>query len=77
MDYLINILIGYGYWGMLLSAFLAGSFFPFSSEVVMVALSAAGLNSWKLIVFGTIGNVLGGAFNYVIGRMGKMVWIEK
>ena len=28
-------------------------------------------------VFGTIGNVLGGAFNYVIGRMGKMVWIEK
>ena len=60
-----------------MSAFLAGSFFPFSSEVVMVALSAAGLNSWKLIVFGTIGNVLGGAFNYVIGRMGKMVWIEK
>ena len=77
MDILINILIGYGYWGMLMSAFLAGSFFPFSSEVVMVALSAAGLNSWKLIVFGTIGNVLGGAFNYVIGRMGKMVWIEK
>ena len=77
MDNLINILIGYGYWGMLMSAFLASSFFPFSSEVVMVALSAAGLNSWKLIVFGTIGNVLGGAFNYVIGRMGKMVWIEK
>ena len=77
MDNLINILIGYGYWGMLMSAFLAGSFFPFSSEVVMVALSAGGLNSWKLIVFGTIGNVLGGAFNYVIGRMGKMVWIEK
>ena len=77
MDNLINILIGYGYWGMLMSAFLAGSFFPFSSEVVMVALSAAGLNSWKLIVFGTIGNVLGGAFNYVIGRMGKMVWKEK
>ena len=77
MDNLINILIGYGYWGMFVAAFLAGSFFPFSSEVVMVALSAAGLNSWKLIVFGTIGNVLGGAFNYVIGRMGKMVWIEK
>ena len=77
MDNLINILIGYGYWGMLMSAFLAGSFFPFSSEVVMVALSAAGLNSGKWIVFGTIGTVLGGAFNYVIGRMGKMVWIEK
>ena len=77
MDNLINILIGYGYWGMLMSAFLAGSFFPFSSEVVMVALSAAGLNSWELIVVGTIVNVLGGAFNYVIGRMGKMVWIEK
>ena len=77
MDIITTFLISYGYWGMLMSAFLAGSFFPFSSEVVMVALSAAGLNSWKLIVFGTIGNVLGGAFNYVIGRMGKMVWIEK
>ncbi len=77
MDALIDILIGYGYWGMFVAAFLAGSFFPFSSEVVMVALNAAGLNGWQLIIYGTMGNVLGGIFNYCVGRLGKMEWIEK
>ena len=77
MDALIDILIGYGYWGMFVAAFLAGSFFPFSSEVVMVALNAAGLNGWQLIIYGTMGNVLGGIFNYCVGRLGKMEWIEQ
>lgn len=77
MDALIDILIGYGYWGMFVAAFLAGSFFPFSSEVVMVALNATGLNGWQLIIYGTMGNVLGGIFNYCVGRLGKMEWIEK
>lgn len=77
MDTITELLTGYGYWGMFLAAFLAGSFFPFSSEVVMVTLDAAGLNPWQLIIYGTIGNVLGGAFNYCIGRLGKMEWIEK
>ena len=77
MDALIDILIGYGYWGMFVAAFLAGSFFPFSSEVVMVALNAAGLYGWQLIIYGTMGNVLGGIFNYCVGRLGKMEWIEQ
>lgn len=77
MDFIIDILINYGYWGMLLAAFLAGSFLPFSSEAVMVALQAAGLDPWGLIIYGTVGNVLGGMLNYGIGRMGKTEWIEK
>ena len=77
MDALIDILIGYGYWGMFVAAFLAGSFFPFSSEVVMVALNAAGLNGWQLIIYGTMCDVLGGIFNYCVGRLGKMEWIEQ
>ena len=43
----------------------------------MIALLAAGLNPWLLIVYGTIGNVAGGMFNYAIGRQGKMEWIEQ
>lgn len=77
MDFLVELLTSWGYWGMLASAFLAGSFFPFSSEIVMVSLQAAGLDPWQLITYGTIGNVLGGAFNYCIGRMGNLNWIEK
>ena len=77
MDIIIDFLTGYGYWGMLLAAFLAGSFFPFSSEAVMVGLATAGLEPWPLAVYATIGNVLGGLFNYGVGRLGKPEWIER
>ena len=60
MDVIISLLISYGYWGMLITAFVAGSFFPFSSEAVMMGLLAAGLDPWLLIIYGTIGNVAGG-----------------
>ena len=77
MEQLISLLISYGYWGMLITAFIAGSFFPFSSEAVMTGLLAAGLDHWQLILFGTIGNVAGGMFNYFVGRQGRLEWIEK
>ncbi|MBQ7870017.1 MAG: DedA family protein [Prevotella sp.] len=77
MDIIIDFLIDYGYFGMLVSAFLAGSFLPFSSEAVMVALQAAGLDPWALILYGTVGNVVGGMVNYGLGRLGRMEWIER
>lgn len=77
MDIIIDFLSQYGYWGMLIAAFLAGSIFPFSSEAVMLGLMATGLDPWTLMVYGTVGNVLGSILNYSIGRMGKMEWIEK
>lgn len=77
MDFFINLLIDYGYMGMLLAAFLAGSFFPFSSEAVMIGLLAAGLAPTPLCIYATVGNVLGGMFNYGVGRMGKLEWVEK
>lgn len=74
---LTDFLLNYGYWGMLVAAFLAGSFFPFSSEAVMLGLFTAGLKAEPLIIYGTIGNVLGSLFNYSVGRMGRMEWIER
>ena len=73
MDSIIELLTSWGYWGMLLSAFLAGSVLPFSSEIVMASLQAAGLDVWQLVAYGTIGNVLGGALNYGVGRLGG-IW---
>ena len=69
--------MNWGYMGMAISAFLAASILPFSSEAVMVGLLAAGLDMWALVAWGTVGNVLGSLFNYGIGRLGKMEWIEK
>ena len=77
MDALIQLLTEYGYLGMLAAAFLAGSFFPFSRELVMVGLMAAGLDPLLLVVYGTVGNVLGSVFNYGVGYMGRIDWIEK
>lgn len=77
MDVIIEFLTEYGYLGMLASAFLAGSFLPFSSEAVMLGLLATGLDPWGLILYGTAGNVLGGLLNYGVGRMGRLDWIEK
>ena len=77
MDSIIAFLMNWGYMGMALSAFLAASILPFSSEAVMVGLLAAGLDMWALVAWGTVGNVLGSLFNYGIGRLGKMEWIEK
>ena len=73
MSYIIDFLINWGYWGMFVSAFLAGSFFPFSSEVVMSGLQAAGLDPIPLVIYGSIGNVLGSLFNYGVGRLGRFM----
>ena len=77
MDILLEFLSQYGYWGMLIAAFLAGSFFPFSGEAVMLGFMAAGLDNWTLIIYGTVGNVLGSLFNYGVGRMGRLDWVER
>ena len=45
MDAFISLLAEHGGVGMFCAAFLAGSFFPFSSEAVMLALLAAGETS--------------------------------
>ena len=77
MEWMIEFLTGYGYWGMLIAAFLAGSVFPFSSETVMLVLLGSGLDGWQLVIYGSIGNTLGSVFNYYVGRQGKVEWIEK
>ena len=43
-DTLIQLLIDWGYAGLFISALLAGSIIPFSSELVMLALVKVGLN---------------------------------
>lgn len=67
----------YGLPGMFVSAFLAGSILPFSSELVMAGLQLAGADPWGLVVWGTLGNTLGGLLNYGIGRLGHEEWITR
>ena len=75
MNDFIQILITYGDFGMFIAAFLAGSFFPFSSEAVMLGLLAAGADPDGLVVWGAAGNTLGSLFNYGVGSLGRDEWI--
>ena len=63
---------------MLIAAFIAGSVFPLSSEVVLTGLMLAGLNPLYLFIAASIGNIGGSMFNYGIGTLGKMEqWIQR
>ncbi|MBQ0049589.1 MAG: DedA family protein [Bacteroidales bacterium] len=77
MDAFIDFLAQYGYVGMFVASFIAGSVFPFSSEAVMVVLQVSGADPLPLFISATIGNVGGSMFNYGVGRLGKPSWRNK
>ena len=77
MEVFLQYLIDYGVAGMFISAFLAGSILPLSSEFVLAGLVAAGVAPFELLLSATLGNTLGSALNYGIGRLGREAWIER
>lgn len=77
MDSLLELAMQWGYVGLFVAAFVAGTVFPLSSEVAMVALAAAGLNPIGLVVAASVGNTLGGMTCYWIGTLGRAEWIER
>ncbi len=66
-----------GLFGLFLASFLAATVVPFSSEVVFSAMVYSGLDAWTCVFVATLGNWLGGMTCYLLGRLGKMEWIEK
>lgn len=77
VDTLIQILIDWGYLGLFISALLAGSIIPFSSELVMIALVKVGLSPALCVLAATLGNTIGGMTCYYMGHLGRVDWIEK
>lgn len=60
-------LVALGLLGLFLAAFLAGSVLPFPSEVVLLALLAAGASPGLSVAVATLGNVLGAVTVYLLG----------
>ncbi|MGM0541382.1 MAG: YqaA family protein [Pseudomonadota bacterium] len=69
--------IGLGYFGLFLSAFLAATILPLSSELVLTLLLVNGLNPNLLVAVATVGNVLGSVVNYAIGFWGSLFVVRK
>ena len=77
METITEFLIDWGSWGLFLSALIAGSVLPFSSEAVMVVLAGMGLDPVGCVVAAALGNTLGGMTCYWIGHLGKREWFGR
>lgn len=59
----------WGFAGLFVAAFLAGTPFPMNSEVVLSGLLVTGYNAGACILVATVGNWLGAIVNYFLGRL--------
>ena len=64
----MEALLDWGYIGLFVGSFVAATVVPFSSDVLLVGMLAAGGNVWLSVLVATVGNWAGGLTSY---------WIEK
>lgn len=76
-DLIIEFLKDYGYLGMGIMAFLAGTVVPITSEVLLVFFIGIGLNAVGLTLAATIGNTLGGVTCFMIGYLTTKEKVQK
>lgn len=70
-------LLDWGYAGLFVGAMLAATVVPFSSDVLLLALLAAGGDTVTSIVVASLGNWAGGMISYTMGWYAQWEWIEK
>ena len=54
----MELLAEYGVWGLFLASFLAATILPLASEIVLVAVVAAGADPWAALWAAAAGNTL-------------------
>jgi membrane protein YqaA with SNARE-associated domain len=67
----LSFWIEWGWLGMFLSSFLAGTVIPLNSEIVLLALIAIGASPFGIILVATLGNWMGGVTTYFLGLWGS------
>ena len=77
METITQFFIDWGYIGLFISALVAGSILPFSSEVVLTVLVQMGADPTLCLISASVGNTLGGLVCYWLGYLGNMERIER
>ncbi len=78
LDTLIQFFTQWGFLGLFLGSFLAGSIVPFSSEALVIAcVGPLHMDPVTCLFVALAGNVSGGMTCYWLGHLGKIEWIEK
>jgi membrane protein YqaA with SNARE-associated domain len=67
----MDLFLEWGLWGLGLSAFLAATILPISSEIILTSLLMSGESPVALLLIATAANVTGSVVNYVVGRWGS------
>lgn len=65
------------YLTLFLSALISATLFPLGSEALLIYDINEGYNLYLLLLFATIGNVLGSVINYYLGLKGEEFLVEK
>ena len=72
VNYIVDLVSQFGYWGIFIMMFLESTFFPFPSEVAMIPagyLAFKGeMNIIVAIITGTTGSLSGALFNYYLAK---------
>jgi membrane protein YqaA with SNARE-associated domain len=70
-EYGVMLAREYGLGGLFAASLLGSTiFFPFSAEVAITALAAAGVSKIAILLTATVGSILGSAVNYYLGYRG-------
>ncbi len=77
METISQFFVDWGYIGLFLSALVAGSILPFSSEAVLAVLVQMGADPVICLLSASVGNTLGGLLCYWLGYLGDMSTIER
>ncbi|WP_414830445.1 YqaA family protein [Alteromonas sp. H39] len=74
---MMEALAQWGVPGLFISAFLAATILPLSSELVLSALLLSGQSPTALVLAATTGNVLGSLTNYALGLWAARPVVQK
>jgi membrane protein YqaA with SNARE-associated domain len=67
----------YGYLGLFLFAFLAATIVPIGSESAVVGALVLKMSRNRVLLWASMGNCLGVAFNYVLGYWAAERWLKR
>jgi len=65
------------YFTLFIVAFLSGSLLPLGSEGLLIYDIKQGFSLYLILVFATVGNVLGAVLNYYLGLKGEEFLLKK
>lgn len=73
----MSFLQEWGYAGLFVGSLLAATLIPLSSDVLLLALLAAGGEIVPSVAVASAGNWAGGMLSYGMGRLGRWEWLHR